>query len=54
MGKRALRNKAAVWVTAVLDKAFTLLPMGLKGIHSDTGSEFINSRSISGAGAKKT
>jgi hypothetical protein len=38
----ALRNKAATWVTAALDKAFTLLPMGLKGVHSDAGSEFIN------------
>jgi hypothetical protein len=38
----ALRNKAATWVTQALDKAFALLPMGLKGIHSDTGSEFIN------------
>jgi transposase InsO family protein len=38
----ALMNKAATWVTQALDKAFSLLPMGLKGIHSDTGSEFIN------------
>jgi len=38
----ALRNKAAVWVTKALETASKLLPMGLKGIHSDTGSEFIN------------
>jgi transposase InsO family protein len=38
----ALMNKAATWVVQALDKAFTALPMGLKGIHSDTGSEFIN------------
>jgi hypothetical protein len=38
----ALMNKAALWVTRSLDKALSLLPMGLKGIHSDTGSEFIN------------
>jgi hypothetical protein len=38
----ALLNKAAVWVTQALDRALQSLPMGLKGIHSDTGSEFIN------------
>jgi hypothetical protein len=38
----ALMNKAASWVTQALNTAFALLPMGLKGIHSDTGSEFIN------------
>jgi hypothetical protein len=38
----ALRNKAAVWVKTALEMAYTSLPMGLKGIHSDTGSEFIN------------
>jgi transposase InsO family protein len=38
----ALLNKASAWVLRALDKAITSLPMGLKGIHSDTGSEFIN------------
>jgi hypothetical protein len=38
----ALMNKAAVWVAKSLEAAISLLPMGLKGIHSDTGSEFIN------------
>jgi transposase InsO family protein len=38
----ALLNKASVWVIQTLDKAFSLLPIGLKGIHSDAGSEFIN------------
>jgi hypothetical protein len=38
----ALLNKAAAWVVKALDQAFSTLPMGLKGIHSDTGSEFIN------------
>jgi hypothetical protein len=38
----ALLNKASTWVLTALDKALTSLPMGLKGIHSDTGSEFIN------------
>jgi hypothetical protein len=38
----ALLNKAAAWVIQALDTARSLLPMGLKGIHSDTGSEFIN------------
>jgi transposase InsO family protein len=38
----ALMNKASTWVLKALDKAVTALPMGLKGIHSDTGSEFIN------------
>jgi hypothetical protein len=38
----ALLNKASVWVLKALDTAFSLLPMWLKGIHSDTGSEFIN------------
>jgi hypothetical protein len=38
----ALLNKASTWVLQALDKAITSLPMGLKGIHSDTGSEFIN------------
>ncbi|WP_169313398.1 integrase catalytic domain-containing protein [Treponema primitia] len=38
----ALRNKAALWVKEALQMARITLPMGLKGIHSDTGSEFIN------------
>jgi hypothetical protein len=38
----ALRNKAALWVKQALEMARISLPMGLKGIHSDTGSEFIN------------
>jgi hypothetical protein len=38
----ALLNKAAAWGIQALDTAFSLLPLGLKGIHSDTGSEFIN------------
>ena len=38
----ALMNKASTWVVQALDKALAALPMGLKGIHSDTGSEFIN------------
>jgi hypothetical protein len=38
----ALMNKASTWVLTALDKAVQMLPMGLKGIHSDTGSEFIN------------
>jgi hypothetical protein len=38
----ALLNKASAWVLKALDTARTALPMGLKGIHSDTGSEFIN------------
>jgi hypothetical protein len=38
----ALLNKASARVIQALDKAFVALPMGLKGIHSDTGSEFIN------------
>jgi hypothetical protein len=38
----ALLNKASAWGIHALDKALTALPMGLKGIHSDTGSEFIN------------
>jgi hypothetical protein len=38
----SLMNKAATWVVHALDKAVSVLPMGLKGIHSDTGSEFIN------------
>jgi hypothetical protein len=38
----ALLNKASAWVVQALDQAFAALPMGLKGIHSDTGSEFIN------------
>ncbi|GHV73082.1 integrase [Spirochaetia bacterium] len=38
----ALRNKAAIWVKQALEMARISLPMGLKGIHSDTGSEFIN------------
>jgi transposase InsO family protein len=38
----ALMNKASSWVLTALDRALTSLPMGLKGIHSDTGSEFIN------------
>jgi transposase InsO family protein len=38
----ALMNKASTWVLTALDKAAQMLPMGLKGIHSDTGSEFIN------------
>jgi hypothetical protein len=38
----ALMNKAALWVKNALEMAISLLPMGLKGIHSDTGSEFIN------------
>jgi hypothetical protein len=38
----ALMNKASYWVVKALDKTITSLPMGLKGIHSDTGSEFIN------------
>jgi hypothetical protein len=38
----ALLNKASTWVLQALDRARTMLPMGLKGVHSDTGSEFIN------------
>jgi transposase InsO family protein len=38
----ALKNKAAVWVVASLETALKLHPMGLKGIHSDNGSEFLN------------
>jgi hypothetical protein len=38
----ALKNKAALWVRNALEMALKRLPMGLKGIHSDTGSEFIN------------
>jgi transposase InsO family protein len=38
----ALLNKASAWVVQALDKALAALPMGLKGVHSDTGSEFIN------------
>jgi transposase InsO family protein len=38
----ALMNKAATWVVKALDKALTALPMGLKGIHFDTSSEFVN------------
>jgi hypothetical protein len=35
----ALMNKASAWAVQALDKAVVTLPMGLKGIHSDTGSE---------------
>ncbi|MDR0409349.1 MAG: transposase family protein [Spirochaetaceae bacterium] len=38
----AFMNKASYWVVKALDNAVTTLPMGLNGIHSDTGSEFIN------------
>jgi hypothetical protein len=38
----ALLNKASSWVLTALEKSLASLPMGLKGIHSDTGSEFIN------------
>ena len=38
----ALRNKAAVRVKQALQTARITLPTGLKGIHSDTGSEFAN------------
>ena len=38
----ALMNKAATWVVQALDSAIAALPMDLKGIHSDSGSEFIN------------
>jgi hypothetical protein len=38
----ALRNKASLWVKNALEMAISLLPMGLSGIHSDTGSEFVN------------
>ncbi|MDR0527049.1 MAG: transposase family protein [Spirochaetaceae bacterium] len=38
----ALMNKAACRVEKGLDMALKTLPMGIKGIHSDTGSEFIN------------
>jgi hypothetical protein len=38
----AFMNKASARVLKVPDTAPTLLLGGLKGIHSDTGSEFIN------------
>jgi hypothetical protein len=46
-------NKASAWVVLALDKAGSALPMGLKGIHSDTGSEFIN-KPVDGTGGTKT
>ncbi|MDR0689611.1 MAG: hypothetical protein LBG08_05020 [Spirochaetaceae bacterium] len=46
----ALMNKASTWVLQALD---TVLPMGLKGIHSDTGSELSTDPLTSGASATK-
>jgi hypothetical protein len=40
---RTHKNKAHRWVKDSLDKAKQNNPLGLKGIHSDCGSEFINS-----------
>jgi hypothetical protein len=39
---KALLNKAHKWVIEALDKTRTEQPTGLKGIHPDCGSEFIN------------
>jgi hypothetical protein len=48
----ALLNKAAAWVTQALDRVSGTLPMGLKGIHSDTGNENLStSLPISGVSA---
>ena len=37
-----LRNKAFKWVYAALDHAITVLPLPVRILHSDNGSEFIN------------
>ncbi len=39
---RAVKNKAAIWVTQALDHVRQVLPFPLLGIDSDNGSEFIN------------
>ena len=39
---RALRNKAAVWTMAALKDIVNKMPIPVKKIHSDNGSEFIN------------
>jgi hypothetical protein len=39
---RALRNKAMVWTRKALEDAAGVIPLPLKKLHSDNGSEFIN------------
>jgi hypothetical protein len=39
---RAVKNKAAIWVTEAIDHVRRVLPFPLLGIDSDNGSEFIN------------
>jgi hypothetical protein len=43
---RAVRNKAQVWVFEALQDIRRALPFTLKGINSDSGSEFINDQLI--------
>jgi len=39
---RALKNKAMVWTRKALEDAAGVIPLPLKKLHSDNGSEFIN------------
>ena len=43
---RAIRNKAQVWVFEALEDIRQTLPFTLKGINSDSGTEFINDQLI--------
>lgn len=39
---RALRNKAMIWTEKALEDIIKTMPVPLKKLHSDNGSEFIN------------
>ncbi|MDW7998701.1 MAG: transposase family protein [Thermodesulfovibrio sp.] len=39
---RAIKNKAMVWTLAALEDIVKRMPIKVKRIHSDNGSEFIN------------
>lgn len=39
---RALKNKAMVWTRKALEDAAAVIPLPLRKLHSDNGSEFIN------------
>ncbi|MFN3505667.1 MAG: transposase family protein, partial [Caldimicrobium sp.] len=39
---RPLKNKAMIWTTQALEDILEVMPVPIKRIHSDNGSEFIN------------
>lgn len=39
---RALKNKAMIWTRRALDDVYCVMPVPIKKLHSDNGSEFIN------------